>query len=257
MKLIIFIYLIFNTFACSISQNLYNYDNCSFEVDKLGNYYLIKCNGEIQKYSAENRLLYIYNSSESFDINCLDVSDPHKLLIFSKDYQAIKVLDNTLSLMTTIQLDPSQNYDAIGTSNDSNIWLHNSLKNELSKIDFSGNQLEQNIKIETNIQNIRNSRIFEYDNLVFICDETKGVLIFNNLGLFQRTLKLQSIENPIIENSSFIYFDKNQQELISYDLNSGSTKTIKNLKNQNTISSAISANEILVLTKDSIRKIKI
>jgi hypothetical protein len=256
MKFAIFLYLIFYCFACSISQNINKNDNCAIEVDKLGNYYLIKCNGEIQKYSAENHLLYVYNGSETNDISCLDVSDPHKLLIFSRDYQTIKVLDKTMSLMITIQLDPSQNYDAIGTSNDSNIWLHNSLKNELSKIDFSGNQLEQNVKIETNIQNMRINRIFENDNMVFICDDTKGVLIFNNLGLYQKSLKLNSIENPAIVDNSFIYFDKKQQELISFDIDSGSSKTIKNLQGFNPISSVISSNDVLILTKDSIRKIK-
>lgn len=257
MKLIIVLILIFNSLACSISQIVNKNENCAIEVDKLDNYYLIKCNGEIQKYSAENHLLYVYNSQESNNISYLDVSDPHKLLIFSKDYQNIKILDNTLSLMKTIQLDPSQNYDAIGTSNDSNIWLHNQLKNELCKIDLSGNPLEQNIKIETNLQNISKSRIIENENMVFICDDTEGVLIFDNLGLYLRSLKLQSIENPTIKDNSFIYFDKVQQEIFSYDLDSESIRTLKNLKGMNAISSIISNNEIIILTKDSIRKIKI
>ena len=223
-------YIIILTSSCSITKNvgteISEFTIDDFEVDKLGSYYLINKTGELRKFSSEKKLLYTFKNHSFGEIACVDVTNPHKILVFYKEFQTILMLDNTLSEISVLKLDDSVYFSAAGASNDGNLWLYDSLKNRINKISFSGDQIEESTTLNSPYpQNIGNSKIFDRENRLYIFDEKLGIIIFNNIGYFEKTIPLISVCKPEFSKNLIYYFDSSHKNLMLLETNTNQ-KTI-------------------------------
>jgi hypothetical protein len=238
MKLLISIFvfpLIFINSSCNLTRNvgteISDFEINDFEVDKLGNYYLINHIGEIRKYSAEKKILYTFKNLSFGNISCIDVTNPHKILVFYKEFQIILILDNTLTIVTTIKLDDSQYYSAAGISNDGNIWLYNSLKNQLSKLSFSGIIIEDFNPLNVPYPSgINDSKIFDRDNRLYIFDEKSGIFTFNNFGYLEKIIPLTQVCKPEFTKNAILYFDLNLKQIMQIEITFNQKTLIKDLR---------------------------
>ena len=188
------------------------------EVDKLGDYYTRDSEGVVVKY-RDKKKIFTYSNYNLGALATIDVTNPHKILLFYKEQQVIVLLDNTLTEIGEILLDNNSFFSAIGLSNDGNIWVYDSFLSKLKKIGNSGKEIEESFPVsQINPENIVDSKIIDRGNYVIIADENKGVLLFNNMGFFDKLLQIKNITKPTIVKNTLYYFNQKQNCYISNKL---------------------------------------
>jgi hypothetical protein len=238
--------------AASIPDSL-DFTPDDMEVDKIGNYYLIEKSGEIRKYSADKVFLYSFRNFSNGNIASADLTNPHKILVFYKDFQFIQILDNTLSPISTINLNKSQFYSAIASSNDGNIWLYNSLQNRLEKISYEGSEIDELPPFGLPFPGqISNSKMFERDNRIYIFDDQVGIMIFDNLDFSKRILSEFSVSKPEILKNTILYYDTGSKQLISLNILSGEKNIIEDLKTSTPDIALIKNNKTYILRNNTL-----
>ncbi len=236
---VFYLFLILLNWSCYSSKNLSIHEKgeteiVDFQVDKLGNYYTLSSEGVLNKYNDSQKSLYSYSNSIYGIATMVDASNPHKILLFFKNHQRIILLDNTLSEIGTLQLNSStrwglseveettnqeEYFTAVGLSSDNNIWGYDSYTMRLKKLNDKGNTLEESLPI-TNInpKTIKKSKIYDFGQKLLINDEEKGILLFDNLGYYEKTIKLQNVNNPLLSKDNLIYFDDKDKMIKAYDI---------------------------------------
>lgn len=223
------------------------------QVDKVGNYYLTDYRGEIRKYSDVNKLQYSFKNYNIGEIAVVDLTNPHKILVFFKDFQTLLVLDNTLSPIQTIKLSYTDYCTAAGTSNDGNIWLYNSIGNTLKKVSYDGSIILESIPLNHLMPlNIRDAKITERDNMLFIYDENKGLLLFNNLGIFSTIIPLTQTSKFQFTDNNIYFLDNETYEFISYDIRSKRQEIVADLEDYKPQKAIIYGNYILIIRNNTV-----
>ena len=216
-----FILIVMSFAACHINKNISKESKLSYdlEVDKLGDYYIIDQSLEIRKFDSNHKLLYTFSDANNGELTMIDVSNPHKVLVFYIEQQIIMILDNTLSEIGKINLNNNSYYTAAGRSNDGYIWLYDSFLLRLIKVNNEGKQIEETFPVSSVApKDIKDAKIYDKDNYVMIIDVEKGVLMYNNLGLFKKTIPLLNINKPNIVSSNLYYYDNIELKYFNYDL---------------------------------------
>jgi len=187
------------------------------EVDKLGDYYTINNIGSIKKYQ-DAKLIYTYSNRSLGKLAMIDVSNPHKIILFYREQQVILLLDNSLSEIGRIELDNSSNIVAVGAASDGYLWVFDSFLLRLKKINSAGEYIEESFPSNTIIpEDIIDSKIIDRGNYVVIADKYKGILLYNNLGYYEKTLLIENPIKPSIIEGKLYYFNKKNNSYSNYD----------------------------------------
>lgn len=189
--------------------------------DKLQHIYAVTPKNEVIKYAADGRELYRFSNNTLGDLFYIDTTDPFNLLLYYPDYQLIITLDRTLNKTGELSLvDASAlQVNAIGLSNDGNIWLYDEANFRLRKVDQYGQTLaeSQNMSLLL-IQAPRPAQLVARENRVYLADPTLGILVFNNFGQYDKTIDLKGVSAfQVLENR--LVFQK-KTKLKAYDFKS-------------------------------------
>jgi len=186
-----------------------------FEVDKLGDFYTRDSDGVVVKYHNGTKTS-TYSNYNLGELSTIDVTNPHKILLFYKEQQTIVLLDNSLTELGKILFDNKSYFSAIGFANDGNIWLYDSFLSKLKKIDNTGKEIEESFPLsQINPENIIDAKIIDRGNYVIIADKDTGVLLFNNLGFFDKVLPVKDIAKPTIVKNKLYYYNRRENCYIS------------------------------------------
>ena len=186
-----------------------------FEVDKLGDFYTRDSDGVVVKYHNGTKTS-TYSNYNLGELSTIDVTNPHKILLFYKEQQTIVLLDNSLTELGKILFDNKSYFSAIGFANDGNIWLYDSFLSKLKKIDNTGKEIEESFPLsQINPENIIDAKIIDRGNYVIIADKDTGVLLFNNLGFFDKVLPVKYIAKPTIVKNKLYYYNRRENCYIS------------------------------------------
>lgn len=216
--------IVLSFLACDINKNISSTNSKSklsfdLEVDKLGDYYIIDQSFKIIKFNSNYKLLYTYSNANNGHLTMVDVSNPHKILVFYIEQQIIIILDNTLSEIGKIELNNNSYFTAAGRSNDGYIWLYDSFLLRLIKVNNEGNQIEESFPASSiSPQDIKDGKIYDRDNYVILIDAEKGILMYNNLGLFKKIIPLLNVNKPNIISNNLYYYDNVEFKYFIYDL---------------------------------------
>lgn len=191
----------------------------SLVTDNLGNAYLL--NGNIlEKYDAEGNLLKNYSNKNLGTITSVDVNNPLKILLFYKSFQQILVLDNMLA--------PSGNsvsLDALGynqsslscSSHDNGFWIFSQQNSELLRFDHNLQKTQQTGNVsQLSGMAINPDFLTEQNNKVFLNDSSKGILVFDIYGTYNKTIPLTGLHQFQISNDLIVYFKSGKTK--SYNL---------------------------------------
>ncbi len=221
-----------------------------FSTDPIGNIYIIKGNNSLVKYNSKGDSIGFFNEIKKGKIVQIDASNPLRILLFYADYGNILVLDNVLSLKSTIKLNSLGvvNVPCISNSADGSIWAY----------DPSGMLLKVNNKPEisftTSLRNVLEKAIdpvymMEQDRSLFLVDSTEGVFKFDQFGLFKTSYPFYTKEIQLF-NSYLVYYSA--PYLISYNTQSMQDNKIA-LPDANTIRQVrVERNLLYVLRKESL-----
>ena len=169
-------------------------------LDKLGNLYL--CDGSVlYKYNRDGDLLCTYSAFSKGRITDLDVLNPLKIVVFSKDFMQIALLDQRLAPIQTISsLSDLDLYapSCVCASYDNGIWIYDEVLDQLFRYDANRN-LSNKSQILSKIWEKKTAPISIKETesgLLVVNDSENGLLIFDRFGTYLKTI-------PIFANRLF------------------------------------------------------
>lgn len=223
MKIVVSIYFtILLTVGCTVrNKNIQISDTKTYniaiesqivKVDNLNRIYVVNDKNVVVNYSPENKELYRYANNRSGKISTVDVSNPLRVVLFYDDFNHVKVLDNTLSVISELSL--SEMYSditACSSTNDGHLWIYDPIQFRLLKIRDNGDILVESSNVnDFGMNNVVISEIMEKNNTVVLCDKNKGFYIFDNLGQYQYHYNVGGIKNMVFDGRQVIYYTEKE-----------------------------------------------
>ncbi len=185
-------------FNCALSQEPLK----DFRIDIFGNIYTIDLSNRLKVYDSELTFLFEYYNNGLGDISHIDVTNSKKISIFFDGFQKIVIIDDTLAELGRYEGD--YNILAMGTSRDNNVWIYDGLDYRLKKISGKNEVLEESNPLESHHRlDILPNYIVEYDNMVYLVEEEKGIAIFDNFGTFSEYLPLEASSYSFANGSMY------------------------------------------------------
>jgi hypothetical protein len=193
-----------------------------YNIDNLGNIYLLYQNGQLKKLRPNGDSLAVFNNVRRFGkLYSIDVSNPLKVLLYYKDFGTIVILDRFLNQRAIVDL-RSQNLPqvgAVGQAYDNNIWIFDELDLKLKKISDEGRMIDQSTDFRLVFDSVPNpTHIIDNDKLVYLYDSLKGVYVFDYYGGFQNRIPFTGWTDFEVINKALFGRDKNY--LYRYDMGS-------------------------------------
>ncbi|MEO6962067.1 MAG: hypothetical protein ABIY90_08875 [Puia sp.] len=206
-----------------------------FEVDNLGNMYVLTGDNQLRKLSAAGDSLAVFNDVRRYGkISYIDVTNPLKILLYYGEFGTVVMLDRFLNNINSIDLRKFNFFQirSIGLAYDNNIWLYDELDAKLKKIRDDGSLLLETTDIRQLTDSVPEvDMLTDQDGFVYLYDSLKGVFIFDHYGGFQKFIPLKNwqhftvIDNAILgwEGSYFFKYtvktgEQQKQEIPAYCL---------------------------------------
>jgi len=164
------------------------------DIDKLGNIYLVDSKNKIHKYNSTFELLFSNSYNTLGRISHIDVSNPQKIIVYFSDFQNLLFLDNTLSEISILNLEPLGywNIQAVAPSVDNLVWIYDPVNFRLVKIDESGNVLlNSNELYSGGIAGNDIPKITARDDRIYLYTESQ-FMVFNIFGELIKTVDLEN-----------------------------------------------------------------
>ena len=191
-----------------------------FTLDELGYLYVISSRNELMRYDPNLVMQFAYSNERLGRLTSVDANNPLKLLLFYENYQTIILLDNLLGEIGRYELfDLGYNdINAVGISNDNNIWIYDPIVYKLKKIDKSGGLLTESITMyNEGLEYIRPGFLVEKGNKVFLYDEAYGFFVFDNLGQYLFNIPIKGLKSyQILSENKIIFLE--DDKIQTYDL---------------------------------------
>jgi hypothetical protein len=195
-------------------------DYKSFELDNLGNVYLITNSNQLKKLNSNFDSVATFNDTRRYGtLSFVDVSNPLKLLLFYKDFSTILVLDRFLNVINTIDLRKQGilQISSIATSYDNKIWCYDEVENKLKKIDDNGDILFESTDFRMLFDNpLSVQKIFDTNGKVYCYNKQTGLLVFDYYGGLRHKYSILNLDDVDIVNTSLTGYKKDS--LINYSL---------------------------------------
>lgn len=203
------------TLGDSIQQPLYTIqqNSKSFTTDKLNQLYLITPKNEVIKYDITGKEVFRYNNNFLENLSHIDATDPFNLLLYYPDYLSIITLDRTMTQTGIFDLSTLDliRVNAVGASNDNNVWLFDEVTFQLKKVNRNAEILRQSVDINLQL-NHPPTPVFllEKENNVYVNDPTYGIFIFNMFGEYESIIELKGVNSfQLLDNRLFYKKGKN------------------------------------------------
>lgn len=165
-------------------------------IDRTNNFYISLGNGSIQKYDINGEHLLTFSPQKQAGITLFEAWQAVRTFIFYRDLQQYQFLGRFL--VSSPYLDISNGdigFVRLATlGSDNTLWLIDDTDLSLKKYDPDLNKVVINTpfySISDDISSINFIR--EYQNLVFMNDPNRGILVFDNLGNFDKSISIPGI----------------------------------------------------------------
>jgi len=215
--------LFFLTFL--LTQNFefeksYKTDAIDFEIDGLGNLYLIH-NNYIERINSSNSARFRTSDMNYGNIDYLDLTNPLKPFIHYAGIGKIVVFDNTLSQ----QGDPIDLWsygftqvEMIAGSRGDAYWLWDARNSEMIRVDGSFNRLTSTGNLSVLLsKTIQPLQILERGQQVYIRDAVHGVIVLDVYGKYRTTLNLSTTQDIQVIEDDIIYLKDRSIHILSRD----------------------------------------
>lgn len=183
------------------------FEPVSASIDRQGYLYFASVDGVIEKYNTKGELQYHFSPQKRATPSLIEAWQGLRVFVYYQGFQEYLFLNRFLTDSERYNLDrfDISQFNGLATlSADNNLWLVNSNNLTLSKLDLiSGEKIFENyLTLSLDSKQLKPAFIKEYQNLLFISDESLGILVFDNLGNYVETLE--------VPNNGFFSFSKNQ-----------------------------------------------
>jgi hypothetical protein len=178
------------------------------EVDNLGRVYIVDDKNRIINFKPDFSEQYRYANKKSGSVTTLDVTNPLRVVAFYDDFNQVKILDNTLTIITELNLaDKFADVTACGVTNDGNIWIFDPTQFKLLKIKDNGTVIMESSNVnDFGMAGVNITDIREKGNYVVLCDRKKGFYFFDNLGQYIFHYEAGDIRSFQFDGRNVYYF---------------------------------------------------
>jgi hypothetical protein len=116
-------------------------------------------------------------------------------------------VDDTLSEIGRYEGD--FNILAVGSSRDNNIWIYDGLDYRMKKISSKGRVILESNPLESyHGIDINPDYIIEYNNMVYLVEENKGIAVLDNFGNYSTYLELPGVSSVVLKDGKLVYIQK-------------------------------------------------
>ncbi len=190
-----------------------------FQVDNLGNIFVLTPDNQLKKYSASGDSLGVFNDVKRFGkIAYIDVTNPLKILLFYQEFGTIVMLDRFLNNINVLDLRQLGYYQVtcIGLAYDNNIWVYDALAGQLNKIGSDGTAINQSNDIRQFTDSVPNPVLLsDQGGLVYLFDPQKGVFIFDHYGGYSKFVPLKNWRHFTVINKTMLGW--NGRDFLKYE----------------------------------------
>jgi hypothetical protein len=220
--------------------------------DALGDFYVMDVN-VLSRYDTNGKLLFTHSNLSDGTFTSVDVSDPLKILLFSREFGHIRFLDNTLSTkgdVIPVSGLGFMNASLVCTSYESGLWIYDPVSiqlvrfdNNLNAVQFSGN-IAQLAGFE-----VHPGFLMEYDNMVYLGDTNQGILVFDRYGAYLKTLPFKGVHSLQIAGETL--FMNLGNEIWAYDMKLKQEQKLK-LPLKGSLSACLSHGRLYMITAEKL-----
>jgi hypothetical protein len=191
-----------------------------FQVDNLGNYYLLSKENRLKKMNTRGDSVGAFNEVRRYGkLYSMDVTNPLKTLLYYRNFSTILVLDRFMNIVNTIDLRKQQIFQAraIAQSYDNHIWIYDEQNNKLKKIAEDGSLLLETIDLRTIFEEVPSpEKIIDQEGFVYLYDPQKGIYVFDIYGAFKSKLSYLHLTDVTVIGKTFAGVDKDQLLLYTF-----------------------------------------
>ncbi len=214
------------------------------EVDNNGFLYVV-IHDKVIKYNPKGLKIAVFQTLGNKKIYSLDVSNPFKIIAFFKDYNSIELIDNTLTtLSNSFSFDNFSNLQAnlVCSSNSGGLWVLATEQNKLVKfhsnfkIDFEQSLFDSNLT--------KPLYMVDFAGFLYVLSENKEIYVYNQYGVFQKTIEVNDINSFQVDDMFIYYFDKNKNTFNTINKEDYKSEEIKVNDSLNMISIKTAGNNV-------------
>lgn len=219
--------------------------------DELGNVYLVREDNALIRYNSDGDSTGNFRSIQNGELKSIDASNPLRVLLYYGNASKIVLLDRMLSVKNELDLKTLQifNPPVTGMSADGKIWVYDYVNAKLKKIDDLLNITNTSNDMRQESQTVPNpSSLTERDSKVYMTDPRNGIYIFDRFAGYINTLEIKKVERLQVFGSQLVY--QQADSLISYDLQTLTSKTIALPSEKQFIEARMERNRLFLLFKD-------
>jgi hypothetical protein len=191
-----------------------------FQVDNLGNYYLLSKENRLKKINNRGDSVGAFNEVRRYGkLYSMDVTNPLKALLYYRNFSTILVLDRFMNIVNTIDLRKQQIFQvrAIAQSYDNNIWIYDEQNNKLKKIAEDGTLLMETIDLRTIFDEVPSpEKIIDQEGYVYLYDPKKGVYVFDIYGSFKSKISYLNLTDVTVIGQTFAGVDDDRLVIYTF-----------------------------------------
>lgn len=198
-----------------------------FDVDNLGNLYVLTQTNQLRKYTPEGDSVGVFNDVVRYGrLRNMDVSNPLRIVLFYPDFGTILLLDRMLKPMDAIDLRKSSmmQVSAVAASYDNHCWVFDEQEARLRKIDAQGRLLLESPDLRMIMDDVpRPIHLSDQQGTVSMYDPARGLYIFDLYGAFQQRIPLEGCLDVRVSGKTVEGICSGQ--VLTYDLKTGRSST--------------------------------
>lgn len=203
-------------------------DVWEFTTDKLGNLYVAD-DKVISKYDLNGNFLCSYSDYDFLNFRYLDATDPFKLMLFSPEFQNIRLLDSYFGLSGQLYL---FNYPEMGlpalasATDDGNYWIFDRQNLVLRKIDMRGNVLISSTYLYLLYErNYLPTYMHSNRDWIIMNNQNNELLVFDRFGNYYKGVVLDSAEFQQVTGNLLFFIQNNK--LIAFNFTELKQSTVE------------------------------
>lgn len=226
-----------------------------FNVDQMGNLYVVTPTMQLKKLNEKGDSLAVYNLSKRYGkLGYIDVTNPLKVLLYYPSFSTIVIVDRLLNITNTIDLRKQNIFQvkALATSYDGQFWFYDEQEAKVKKINDQGKITGQTVDLRQVLTALPTpQKMIENDNSIYLYDPQKGVYVFDYYGALKTSV-------PLLGWDDFYAFDKvlyglKNDTLQKYTLGVPITETIALQKKNLPKKMIVAANKLYFMYPNEIK----
>ncbi len=209
-------------------EKTFSFNADYFTVDNLANVYSIN-GGTISMADSSGNIKHSFSNKSAGSLNFIDAVNPLRIMAYARDFSLIYFLDNQLAVQSTIDLRNQLLTDAwpVCNSNNEGFWIVNPQENTIVKYDYTLKIIAQSQPLNLLVaDDIKPLALQENDRWLVLHNDKNGLMIFDRLGSYFKTVRDETIECFFMSEKNMVYFSDGA--FVFVDLETGSE--IKRIK---------------------------